>query len=237
MALRKDDLGEEPELLLEDAEGEVDFDTAELSVPELLLCGVDEDEEAFGTPEVADELRLSVGEDDELEMYPGLLELGLLTYPEDDEELCGTLEVVVELMLLLREDDELAAVVSLLDPGPLLWNVDDNEDEICETLEEVEELSLLVEEGGLEEVSRLLDPGLVLEDVEDDEEGCGTLGLVDELGLLFRDVDELVERPRLLLLEDRADETVSAALRLDTAELYLLLKVIADDMFRDKLAN
>lgn len=46
----------------------------------------------------------------------------------------------------------------------------DDEEEICGTLEEAEELSLLVEEGGLEEVSRLMDPGLVLEDVEDDGE-------------------------------------------------------------------
>lgn len=120
MALSKDELRGEPELLLEYAEGEVDFDIAELSESELLLWDVEEDEEAFGTPDVADELRLSVGEDDELEEDPGLLELGLLTDAEDAEELCGTLEVVVELMLLLREDDELAEVASLLDPGPLL---------------------------------------------------------------------------------------------------------------------
>lgn len=106
---------------------------------------------------------------------------------------------------------------------------DDEEEDICGTLEEVEELSLSVEEGELEEVSRFLVSGLVLEDVEDDEESCGTLEVVDELGLLFRDVDELVERPRLLLLEDKADEILSAALRLDAAELYLLLEVVADD--------
>lgn len=120
MALSKDEIREESELLLEYAEGEVDFDTVELSEPKLLLCDVDKDEEAFGTPDFADELRLSVGEDDELEEDPGLLELGLPTDAEDDEELCGTLAVVVELMLLLREDDELAEVASLLDSGPLL---------------------------------------------------------------------------------------------------------------------
>lgn len=46
-----------------------------------------------------------------------------------------------------------------------------------------------------------------------------------------------MERPRLLLLEDNADETVRATLRLDEAELYLLLEVVADDMFQDGLAN
>lgn len=102
MVLFKDDLSEEPELLLEDAEGEVDLDTAELGEPKLLLCDADEDEEAFKTTGFADELRLPIGEDDGLKEDPGLLELGLLTDAEDDEELCGTLEVVVELIRLLR---------------------------------------------------------------------------------------------------------------------------------------
>lgn len=94
----------------------------------------------------------------------------------------------------------------------------------------------MVEDDEVEEVSSLLDPGLVLEDV-DDEDNCGTLEAVDELDILFRDVEELMERPRLLLLEDKADETASAALRLDPAELYMLLEVAANEMFQDGLAD
>ena len=178
-------------------------------------------------------LRLSVGEDDKLEEDPGLLGSGLLTGDaRDGEEFGGALEIVVELVLLLGEDDELEEDIGLLDPEPLIGTEEDVV-AIRGTLEVVDELTLLVGEDELEEGLGLLDPGLISWGVEDDKESCRTLEIVDELRLLVREVDELEEGPRSLLLEDKVEEIVSAALARDAAEIYLLLDVVADDVVED----